>query len=70
VRAGRLVPCALALGLGLVLALLWLLDGGIALAAAVSALGEARGTGFHPLRASGGVITGGQHCYSGGYPLG
>jgi hypothetical protein len=58
-----LVPCALALGLGLVLALLWLLDGGIALAAVLPAPGEGRGPSSCPLRASSGVIT---VCLSGG----
>jgi uncharacterized repeat protein (TIGR01451 family) len=58
-----LVPCALALGLGLVLALLWLLDGGMVLAAAVPAPGEGRGPISCPLRASSGVIT---VCLSGG----
>jgi uncharacterized repeat protein (TIGR01451 family) len=58
-----LVPCVLALGLGLVLALLWLLDGGMALAAAEPVLGEARGPSSCPLRASSGVIT---VCLSGG----
>ena len=58
-----LVPGALALGLGLVLALLWLLDGGMALASAAPALGEARRPSSCPLRASSGVIT---VCLSGG----
>ena len=44
-----LVPCALALGLGLVLALLWLRDGGIALAGAEPAQGEAGWPSSRPL---------------------